>query len=95
MCTLIVPELFTNDAENHSTSRSNVPFGGDIRFLSSSFQNENEPQRPPCGRQIAALLGVRDSDAALSFYDRQENNYLHSLTHRVPVIANAAQRRML
>lgn len=29
-------------------------FGGDIRFL--PFQNETEPQCPPCGRPIAAPL---------------------------------------
>lgn len=38
----------------HSIDCSNGPFGGGIRF--PSFQNENEPQCPPCGRQIAARL---------------------------------------
>lgn len=39
-------------------------------FSCLPFPNETQPQRPPCGRQIAALLSrlsVRDSDAVLSF----------------------------
>lgn len=69
--TQIVPELSTNDSDNQSIGRSNATFGGDIRrFFFLPSPNENEPQRPPCGRQIAALLArlpVRDSDAVLSF----------------------------
>lgn len=72
----------------HSIDGSNGPFGGGIRF--PSFQNENEPQCPPCGRQIAARLSsvppsFRCSPVLLRSA-RGKKKYWHSLTHLFPVV---------
>lgn len=86
----------------HSIERSNGPFGGGIRF--PSFPNENEPQCPPCGRQIAARLSSvpalplepQMQSCPFKIGKRGKKKYWHSLTHRFPVVSrNTAQRRSL
>lgn len=76
----------------HSIDCSNGPFGGGIRF--PSFQNENEPQCPPCGRQVAARLS--SVPAVLLRSARGEKKILTQSDAPLPGgVANTAQRRML
>lgn len=84
----------------HSIDCSNGPFGGGIRF--PSFQNENEPQCPPCGRQIAARLPsvpalpweLQMQSCPFKIGKRGKKKYWHSRAHRFPVVSPTQRRRL-